>query len=71
MEMVLNLYYQGAGWGGCVVSLVAEDKVDDFIKKIKESYPPYKGLKEGQLKDAIFATKPGSGACGMHTLLSH
>lgn len=56
---------QGAGWGGCGVSLVAEDQVEIFIKKIKDDYPPYKGLKEEQLNDVIFATKPGSGACGM------
>ncbi|XP_006459627.1 hypothetical protein AGABI2DRAFT_65690 [Agaricus bisporus var. bisporus H97] len=58
----------GAGWGGCAVSLVAEDQVEIFIKKIKDEYPPYKGLKEEQLNDVIFATKPGSGACGMRFL---
>jgi hypothetical protein len=54
----------GAGWGGCTVSLVAEDQVDGFIRKIKEEYPPYKGLDEVKLNEAIFATRPGRGACG-------
>ncbi|KAJ2932504.1 hypothetical protein H1R20_g4582, partial [Candolleomyces eurysporus] len=54
----------GAGWGGCTVSLVAEDQVDGFIRKIKEEYPPYKGLNEAALNEAIFATRPGRGACG-------
>ncbi|TRM64531.1 GHMP kinase [Schizophyllum amplum] len=53
----------GAGWGGCSVSLVSEDKVESFIKEVTAQYEPYKTLSEEQLKDAIFATKPSSGAC--------
>ncbi|ESK96578.1 galactokinase gal [Moniliophthora roreri MCA 2997] len=53
----------GAGWGGCTVSLVAEDDVDAFIKRVAEAYPPYKGLSGDALKEVIFATKPSSGAC--------
>jgi len=53
----------GAGWGGCTISLVAENKVDDFIQKLKETYPPYKNLEMDALHEVIFATKPGSGAC--------
>ena len=54
----------GAGWGGCTISLVAENKVDDFIQKLKETYPPYKNLEGNALNEVIFATKPGRGACG-------
>ena len=54
----------GAGWGGCTISLVAENKVDDFIQKLKETYPPYKNLEGDALYEVIFATKPGRGACG-------
>lgn len=54
----------GAGWGGCVVSLVAQDQVDNFIQKIKETYPPYKDLEGEKLSEVIFATRPSSGACG-------
>ncbi|KAM6490666.1 Galactokinase [Amanita muscaria] len=53
----------GAGWGGCIVSLVAEDKVESFIAQLKENYPPYKKLNEEELAEVIFATKPSSGAC--------
>jgi len=53
----------GAGWGGCTVSLVDEDKVDDFITKVKAAYGPYKDLEGDALKEVIFATKPSSGAC--------
>ncbi|KAL4245588.1 Galactokinase [Abortiporus biennis] len=52
----------GAGWGGCSVSLVSEDRVDSFISYVKEKYPPYKGLEGEKLNDVIFATRPGSGA---------
>ena len=63
-----NLFFcpvSGAGWGGCTISLVAENKVDDFIQKLKETYPPYKNLEGDALSEVIFATKPSSGACGM------
>ncbi|KAH9481177.1 Galactokinase [Psilocybe cubensis] len=54
----------GAGWGGCTVSLVPEFGVNRFINKIKNTYRPYRYLDIDALKEAIFATKPGNGACG-------
>ncbi|KAF8324506.1 ribosomal protein S5 domain 2-type protein, partial [Amanita rubescens] len=53
----------GAGWGGCTVSLVAEDKVEEFIEKVSKTYEPYRGLEGEELNQVIFATKPSSGAC--------
>lgn len=55
---------KGAGWGGCTVSLVAESEVESFIAKVASAYGPYKGLEGEKLHEAIFATKPSSGACG-------
>ncbi|KAJ6620060.1 GHMP kinase [Mycena sp. CBHHK59/15] len=52
----------GAGWGGCTVSLVPEGEVESFIKKVSETYPPYKGLEGDALNEVIFATRPSSGA---------
>ncbi|KAH9949915.1 galactokinase gal [Amylocystis lapponica] len=52
----------GAGWGGCTVSLVAEDNVDAFIAQVKAAYGPYKNLEGDALREVIFATKPSSGA---------
>lgn len=57
----------GAGWGGCTVSLVAEDAVSTFIEKMRQTYPPYQELSEDKLREVIFATKPSSGACGEFT----
>ena len=54
----------GAGWGGCTVSLVAEDKVEEFIAEIKEGYEPYRNLEGEKLREVIFATKPSAGAFG-------
>jgi galactokinase len=54
----------GAGWGGCTVSLVAEDEVETFIHKISQSYPPYHGFTQNELHEVLFATRPSSGACG-------
>lgn len=48
------------------MSLVAEGKVTEFIQKVKETYPPYKNLEGAALSEAIFATKPGRGACGQY-----
>ena len=60
----------GAGWGGCTVSLVAEDRVEEFIGKVKARYARYKDLTDVQLREAIFATKPSSGAFGELVLQS-
>lgn len=53
----------GAGWGGYTVSLVAEDKVQEFITKIRDTFGPYRGLEGEALSEVIFATRPSSGAC--------
>ncbi|KAF8325974.1 GHMP kinase [Amanita rubescens] len=36
-----------AGRGGCTVSLVAEDKAEEFIEKVRKTHEPYRGL-EGE-----------------------
>jgi len=57
----------GAGWGGCTVSLVCESEVEGFKKRLKEGYPKYRGLTEEELNEAVFATKPSSGAFGRYS----
>jgi hypothetical protein len=54
----------GAGWGGCAVALVREDSVPAFIEQIRAGYEGYAGLDDAAFGQAVFATKPSSGACG-------
>ena len=38
LEGVLGARMTGAGFGGCTVTLIAEDKIDEFIQKISQIY---------------------------------
>ncbi|CAH1396864.1 unnamed protein product [Nezara viridula] len=49
----------GAGWGGCVVAITTQDKVDNLIKSLAKSY--YKNY-DGVFSEVVFATHPGRGA---------
>lgn len=51
----------GAGWGGCTISLVPSEKVNEFLERVKSSY--YDKFVGDTRKDAaLFVTEPGSGA---------
>ncbi|XP_074650004.1 N-acetylgalactosamine kinase-like [Tubulanus polymorphus] len=52
----------GAGWGGCAVSLVSVDKVDEFMKAVSTCYYQSTDLLRSQEKVALFSTQPGAGA---------
>ncbi|KAI0755968.1 GHMP kinase, partial [Irpex lacteus] len=52
----------GAGWGGCCISLVREDAVEGFVRGLREGYEEYKALGEEAFGEAVFVTRPGSGA---------
>ncbi|KAF8939160.1 galactokinase [Dissophora ornata] len=54
----------GAGWGGATVSLVAENKVPEFIESIKKEFyaKHHPELTGEHLDHAVFATAPSSGA---------
>jgi len=52
----------GAGWGGCIVALVAEEKAEAFVKELKERYYPGKGVSQEEASRAVFITGPGAGA---------
>ena len=54
----------GAGWGGCSIHLMAEDKVEEITQAWKkEYYDKYlPNLSEKDFKDAIVVSKPGIGA---------
>jgi galactokinase len=55
----------GAGWGGCSVHLVPEDKVESVKQKwIHEYYKKkFPDITDEKLAEAIVVSKPGSGSC--------
>jgi len=55
----------GAGWGGCSVHLVPEDKVESVRRKWVEEYykKKFPDITDEKLEEAIVVSKPGSGSC--------
>ncbi len=51
----------GAGWGGCAVSLIPQEKLSEFLHSVRQLY--YAKLDENGFKNAAFATKPSEGIC--------
>lgn len=49
----------GAGWGGCVVSLVAENKIQAFMEGVAKAY--FNTTPE-IIPQKLFATYPGEAA---------
>jgi len=45
MDGVVGSRMTGAGFGGCTISLVVEDTLQEFIDKINDEYPKRTGLK--------------------------
>ncbi|XP_013411807.1 N-acetylgalactosamine kinase-like [Lingula anatina] len=52
----------GAGWGGCAVSMVPADCVQEFITMVQQRYYAKDPAREARVKESLFATVPGSGA---------
>ncbi|CAG5098913.1 Oidioi.mRNA.OKI2018_I69.XSR.g16085.t1.cds [Oikopleura dioica] len=52
----------GAGWGGCCVSLVDADNVDEFMEKVKKNFYSKTADRSSRLPEAIFASVPSAGA---------
>ncbi|KAL8587492.1 hypothetical protein ACOMHN_000898 [Nucella lapillus] len=52
----------GAGWGGCVVSLVDAQQTDTLLTKIRDKYFLPNPAKAPHVAEAHFATQPGPGA---------
>ncbi|XP_069137034.1 N-acetylgalactosamine kinase-like [Argopecten irradians] len=52
----------GAGWGGCAVSMVPMDQVEQFMSKVKDKYYAVEPSRAAKVSSAVFATQPGGGA---------
>jgi galactokinase len=58
MDGVVGSRMTGAGFGGCTVSLVVEDTLQEFIDKINDEYPKRTGLKP---EIYVFTAEDGAG----------
>ncbi|ETN46094.1 galactokinase [Cyphellophora europaea CBS 101466] len=58
----------GAGWGGCTVHLVPQDKVDAVQEALKKEYyyKKFPKITAETLKEAIVISKPGQGSSVIH-----
>ena len=54
---VIGSRITGGGFGGCTVSLVKTDKVDEITRKYQEEYKKRTGIEA-----TIFSTRPADGA---------
>nr|XP_056721894.1 N-acetylgalactosamine kinase [Euleptes europaea] len=52
----------GAGWGGCIVSMVPADKLERFLANVKEAYYKHGDQRLALEENNLFATNPGGGA---------
>lgn len=52
----------GAGWGGCAISLVSKDTVDDFMQHVSKAFYQSHPERFNQISTSLFATSPGGGA---------
>ncbi|XP_025916407.1 N-acetylgalactosamine kinase isoform X2 [Apteryx rowi] len=52
----------GAGWGGCTVSMVPTDKLNNFLKNVEKAYYQTNVQRLALENNSLFATKPGRGA---------
>ncbi|XP_072527201.1 N-acetylgalactosamine kinase [Salminus brasiliensis] len=52
----------GAGWGGCTVSMVPIERMDSFLRTVKEQYYTPDARRAALVKQSLFVTRPGGGA---------
>ncbi|XP_044294525.1 N-acetylgalactosamine kinase [Varanus komodoensis] len=52
----------GAGWGGCTVSMVPMEKLEQFLTNVKEAFYKSNDQRLGLVESSLFATNPGGGA---------
>lgn len=62
--VALGARLTGAGWGGCMVAMVKEEKVEEYKKLlIKEYYSQEPAAKDKDINLVLFNSQPSPGAC--------
>ena len=51
----------GAGWGGCAVSLIPQEKLSVFLESVNQLYYSKSPDLQKKFAEAAFATKPSAG----------
>lgn len=51
----------GAGWGGCAVSLIPKESLEQFLKAVQSQYYAGSDRLEEAFQSSAFATKPSEG----------
>ncbi|XP_017261318.1 N-acetylgalactosamine kinase [Kryptolebias marmoratus] len=52
----------GAGWGGCAVSMVPSQKVEAFLRAVRDAYYAPDPRRAAMEQQSLFVSKPGGGA---------
>lgn len=52
----------GAGWGGCAVSMVPSEKVETFLRDVRQAFYLPDPRRAAMEKQSLFVSKPGGGA---------
>ncbi|XP_029910584.1 N-acetylgalactosamine kinase [Myripristis murdjan] len=52
----------GAGWGGCAVSMVPNERVESFLQAVREAYYNPDPRRAAMEKQSLFVSGPGGGA---------
>ncbi|CAH1169716.1 unnamed protein product [Phaedon cochleariae] len=61
-EYTLGTRLTGAGWGGCVVSLLLPERVEEYVEFLKREFYKGLGVVDG-FAEILFSTSPQGGAC--------
>ena len=60
-DLTFGARLTGAGWGGCMVALVPQENVDNYMKMLKDKF--YVKHQPQDITSVLFATSPKAGAC--------
>ncbi|KAG5867508.1 hypothetical protein JTB14_026122 [Gonioctena quinquepunctata] len=61
-DYTLGTRLTGAGWGGCTVSLLLPERVQEYVDVLKEKFYKQIGF-SGDITSVVFVTSPRGGAC--------